>query len=240
MRVPRLAAAAVASVLAVLLAGGLAACRADPAVAAYVDGTRITEAQVDETMAGLREVLLGPTDPQAEPEAEAVAQVDARLSALRDRVVEMLILTEAANRYAAQAQVEVAEADPAGLAPAVGLAADHPYVAVVAAHRAVMDALREQVEPVEPSEADQREVYDNLVVAGLTTASFEEVRQVLTGEVLGEVVALRDLLRQVVDAVDIQLNPRYQLTYQIPVRLGEVEVNALGVPLSDPAVITRG
>jgi hypothetical protein len=238
MRVPRLAAAAVASALAVLLVGGLAACRADPAVAAYVDGAQITEARVDETMAGLREVLLGQTDPQAEP--AAAAEVDDRLSVLRDRVVEMLILTEAANRYAAQAQVEVAEPDPAGLAPQIGLAADHPYVAVVAAHRAVIDALREQVEPVEPSEADQREVYDNLVVAGLTTASFEEVRQVLTGEVLGEVVALRDLLRQVVDAVDIQLNPRYQLTYQIPIRLGEVEVNALGVPLSDPAVITRG
>lgn len=251
------------AVLGVLLATGLTACRADPSVAAYVDQEQITEGEVDEVADALRETLSaeveqgldqlrGSLDEQvrddaefdqadadqqlAQAEQEQTEQVAEQVSELRSRVVEMRILTEAANRYAQDEGVEVPAPDPARHAEQVGLAADHPFVGVVAGYFAVMGALQGTIEPVAPSEADQREVYDNLVAEGLTQSSFDEARQVLTVEQMGEAVALRDLYLEIIDRVDIEVNPRYDLTYRVPVRLGEAE-SWLSVPLGDPAVV---
>lgn len=211
----------VIAVLGLLAAGGLVACRADPAVAAYVDDQRITEAEVDAVMAELREV--------ADP---------AQLPALRDQVVEWLVLTEVAGRYAEQEGLAVPEPDPERIGGAVGLAPEHPYVQVAAEFDAAMAALSDTVAPVPPTEADQREVYDQLAVQGLTDP-FEQVQPELDEQLLGEPVAVRNLLTEAVARADIQLNPRYDLVYQVPVPVGEPPAG-LGVPLSEPAVVEAG
>ncbi|MPZ25986.1 MAG: hypothetical protein GEV12_05935 [Micromonosporaceae bacterium] len=211
----------VIAVLGLLALAGLAACRADPAVAAYVDDQRITEAEVDQVTDQLRELV--------EP---------SQLSALRDQVVEMRVLTEVAGGYAEQAGLTVPAPDPAQLGAGVGLPPDHPYVQVRAGFEAVMGALRGSVAPVPPTEADQREVYDQLAAEGLTVP-FEQVRPDLNEQLLGEPVALRNLLIDVVGRADIRLNPRYDLVHLVPVTVGNGQV-WLGVPLGESAVVESG
>ncbi len=255
MRAGRLATLAVAGMLVV---SGLAGCQAKPTVAAYVDDVVITEAQVDAVMDELRASLeefsenwfaqeeqrLAAaeelTDAEREAELAALRQrederLQRELATRRDQVVQLRVLTEAARRYAQQQQVEVAEPALEAVAEQVGLPADHAYVTVVAESFAVMTPLQGTVTPVEPSEADQREVYDRLVAAGQTSVPFAEAQQVLTADVLGEAVAIRNLFREILDGVKVRVNPRYDAVYQVPVEFPGGQT-WLAVPLSDSAV----
>jgi hypothetical protein len=203
---------------------GLAACRADPAVAAYVGEVRITEAEVDAVIAGLRAVAGGPIEPE--------------LAAVRPRVVEMRVLTEVGRGYAEQAGLTVPEPARDQVAASLGLPAGNAYAELVATFLAVMDALRGSVEPVPPTEADQREVYDHLVAGGLAVP-FEQVQVELGEQVLGEPVAMRNLLAEAVDRTTVHLNPRYLLVYRVPVPLGNTQ-SWLDLPLGDSAVVDSG
>jgi hypothetical protein len=203
---------------------GLAACRADPAVAAYVGEVRITEAEVDAVIAGLRTVAGGSIEPE--------------LAAVRPRVVEMRVLTEVGRGYAEQAGLTVPEPARDQVAASLGLPAGNAYAELVATFLAVMDALRGSVEPVPPTEADQREVYDHLVAGGLAVP-FEQVQVELDEQVLGEPVAMRNLLAEAVDRTTVHLNPRYLLVYRVPVPLGNTQ-SWLDLPLGDSAVVDSG
>jgi hypothetical protein len=254
MRAGRLATVVVAGVLAL---SGLAACQAKPTVAAYVDGTAITEAEIDAVMDEVRRSLeqdsetrltqyeqrltstegLAETELAAELESAHQQESEWRhqqLNLTRDRVVQMRVLTEAANRYAQQQGVAVSDPAPEALAEQVELPADHPYVAVVAEYFAVMTPLESTVDPVEPTEADQREIYDNLVASGQTTVPFAEAQQVLTIDTIGEAVAVRNLFLDILAEVEVRVDPRYGGVYQVPVEFPGGKT-WLDVPLSGPA-----
>ncbi|QSB14272.1 hypothetical protein JQS43_22620 [Natronosporangium hydrolyticum] len=250
------------AVVGALLAGALTACRADPSVAAYVDGAQITEAEVDEAVGEIADLLSADLDQglaqfqemldqqvaqddefdtaDAESQyqeyaSEQQGQLAEQMQALRTWVVEMRVLTEAANQYADELEITIPAGDPAGMAQELGLPADFAFVAVVADYDAVRSQLQGTLEPAEPTEADKREVYDNLVAEGHTQEPYESVQQVLTAEVLAEPVAMRNLFEEIVNGVEITLNPRYDLQFRIEVQLFGVE-SWLTVSLGDPAV----
>lgn len=227
----------VVAVLGVLALAGLGACRADRSVAAYVDDVPISEAELDEAMADYQAILdaqAGGVAPTEDP-----GQTGERAASFRRQLVGFRILTEAGHGYLAAEGLAAAEPDLDRVATQVGLAPDSALVRVVAEYLAVETVLRDSVEPVAPTETDQREVYDNLVDQGLTVPPFEEARAALTEEVLGGPVALRDLLVAVRDRAEIQLNPRYQPVHRVlvPVRGAQ---SWLSVPLGDPAVVEAG
>lgn len=234
MRLHRLRSVALVVASALLLAGGFTACRADPAVAAYVDETRITETEMDQATAGIREVLAEGA-PQSSPE-----QINQQLELVRESALTLRIVTELATSYARQQGTEIPAADPAAVASRVGLAPDHPFVAVVAQYDAAVGALRQGLAPVAPSEADQRQLYDRLIQAGLPPQPFEVVAQQLTVDSVGAVVAERDLIRELAADAQIQVNPRYRPVYRVPWQVAGMELGALDVPLSDPAVVDLG
>lgn len=219
----------------------------DDSVIAAVGEVEITEPEVDAVIASLRQareedaermvdrVSGEPSEAEREQLLEQqLAGLDERLAADRERVIEMRILTEAGRGYAEQRGMTVPPPDLATVGDDAGLPEGHPYVRVVGEFFAVMTVLHAQVEPAEPTEADQREVYDHLVADGLTDSSFEEAQEVLTPALLGEWVGLRDLLRDVVDEAEVWVNPRYDPVYRVPVPMGEGGGSWLGVPLRDP------
>lgn len=212
----------VIAALGLLVAGGLVACRADPAVAAYVDDQRITEAEVDGVMAEVRPVV---TD-------------SAQLAVVRQQVVGMRVLTELAGRYAEQEGLAVPEPDRARIAAGLGLTPEHPYVQVVVDYQAVLEAVSGGLAPVPPTEADQRAVYDQLAAQGMTVP-FEEVQPDLNEQTLGEPLALRDQLTELAGQAEIRLNPRYDPIHQLRVTVGNGEVG-LGVPLAESVVVEAG
>jgi hypothetical protein len=250
-----------AALLGVLAVAGLAACRADPTVAAYVDDVRITEAEVDQAAAERGQALAVESDAAlaelelqlgervgsddgftAEDAAEQLAQareqegerLGEQAGSTRDNVVTMRILTEVAASYAEAAGLEVPAPDYPLIANEFQMSPDSAYVRIAAEFFAARSALASSLEPAAPTEADQREMYDNLIAQGVT-GTFEEAQQVLTVEQVGGAVALRNLIVAEVEAADLQVNPRYAPIYQVLVPLGNLQ-SWLTVPLADSAV----
>jgi DNA primase large subunit len=242
---------AVALLLA--LAGGLAGLAGctdggdgdqwDDAVAAYVGTVAITEAEVDAVAADLRSELgeeienelarlAGDMDEAqlTEHERQRYGELDEQIAVTRTRIIEMRILTEAGRAYVREEGLALPEPAIEFQAGELELDVDSAYVRVVAEFFAVMAVVQEQIEPTAPTEADQREIHDHLVADGLTTVPFEEAREVLNQEVLGEPVGIRNLLRNIVERADVRVKPDYDLVYRVPVTLGSSET-WLGLPL---------
>jgi hypothetical protein len=246
----RLVTAAMAGVLAL---GSLLACTddddgwADDSVAAYVGDLPITEAELDAVAGDLRDEI----GPQIENELEILAEdgtlteqeladheerrfgeMEQQVGINRTRSLEMRILTEAVIRHAEAEGLTIPEPAIEQQAFELELAEDNRYVGVVAGFFAAMAALQANTESAPPTEEDQREVYDHLVEAGLTTASFEEAQPVLTEELMGRQANLRSQLLEVVAQADVRVNPRYDLVYRVPVPVGSGE-SWLNVPLGE-------
>jgi hypothetical protein len=207
----------------------------DPAVAVDVGGVAITEAEVDGVVAQVREALeavVARELPDAE-EAERAEALTVRIEAEHYAVVERRALTEATLAYAAETGLALPSPDLAGTASAYGMSTESDYVRVVAEYQAAMAGLEGSLlAPAVPSEADQREVYDNVVAQGLTQTPFEQAQPMLNQQLLGGPVALRNLIATVVDQADICVNPRYQLAHRVTVPISGQE-SWLSVPIGE-------
>lgn len=237
--------ALVALVLEVLVLAGLAGsahpvpvsrCGSDPALAASVREVPITQAEIDGAVAQVRdalESLVAEELPDA-GEAARAQELAVRIDAERHAVLQRRILAEATQAYAAEHALALPPPDLAGTAAKYGLSPDSGYVQVVAEHEAAMAGLAAAaLAPAVPTEADQREVYENVVAQGLTQTPFEQAQPMLGQEVLGGPVALRNLIAAVVDAAEICLNPRYELAHRVPVPIAG-EQSWLSVPIGGP------
>jgi hypothetical protein len=207
----------------------------DPAVAANVEDVAITEAEVDAAVAQVSDALeevIAQNLPDA-GEAERAAELAIRVEAEHPAVVERRILTEATLAYAETHGLPLPQPDVAGTAAAYELPAENDYVRMIAEYQAARAGLEGAVlGPAIPTEADQREVYDNVVAQGLTEVPFEQAQPMLTPELLGGPVALRNLITVVVDEADICVNPRYQLAHRVPVPIAG-EQSWLSVPIGE-------
>jgi hypothetical protein len=148
----------------------------------------------------------------------------------RNRIIEMRILTEAGRAHLQAEGTPVPGPALEFQASELGLDVDSAYVRVVAEFFAVMTVVQDQSQPIAPSEADQREVHDHLVADGMTTVPFEEAREILNQDTIGQPVGIRNLIQNIVDGADIRVKPDYDLVYRVPVPLGSNET-WLGVPL---------
>jgi hypothetical protein len=211
-------------------------CRTDPAVAAYVGEVPITEAEVDGVVAEVRdglEALVAENLPDADA-AQRAQELTVRIDAERHAVLQRRILSEATVAYASGHGLALPAPDLALTATQYELSTESGYVRVVAEYEAAMAALEGSlVAPAVPTEADQREVYDNVVAQGLTQTPFEQAQPILGQDVLGGPVALRNLIAAVIDEAEICVSPPYQLAHRVPVPIGGEE-SWLTIPISEP------
>jgi hypothetical protein len=241
------------ALLGALALAGLAGCTDDgdpwdETVAAYVGEVTITEAEVDAVIDQLRAAIGGELERElarlaeemdeeelAAHREERFGQLEDQVAVTRVRVIEMRILTTAADEYIAEqglAPPDVPQTAYDQQANDLGLPADHVYVRLVTDFLATLTVLQGSAEPAAPTEADQREVYDNLVAEGLTTVPFEEARAVLTQDLMGQQVGMRNLLADVVDGAEVRVSPAYDLVYRVPVPVGSAE-SWLALPLGE-------
>jgi hypothetical protein len=202
MRARRLAATAA---LAALALGGLAACRAEPDAAGYVGAKPIKLAEADRIVDEVR--------PQIR---------DGQEREVTNSVVRMLVLREAALRYAQRQGITVPPADAGAFAEQQGLPPGIRFTQLAAEYDNAMRAVQATAKAAPPSEDDQREAYRNASANGPVAESFESVRQFFGPEQLGQAVGIRDLIVQVIAQSNVRLNPRFDLDYQVPVTIGQV------------------
>lgn len=242
---PRRSFAAVA-LLAVLTLGVVTACRAEPGVAAYVGDVEITHEQVDEVVAEIRALVEERSDAELEGLASELGEeeltelrqtrqdeIDQESVGAHDHVAVLLAMTEAGSQYAESHQLDVPAPMPDAVAEQMGIPADHPYVVLLAEHHVVMTALRRQAQPTDPSEADQREAFENLRHEGRPVADeFEEVQHFFNFQSMGPQVGFRDLLLEVATETEIVINPRYHAVYEVPIQIAQA-TSWLAVPLEE-------
>jgi hypothetical protein len=237
----------------VLALVGMAGCTDDgdswdETVAAQVGEAAITEAEVDAVIEEVRAAIGEELEQElaalaeemdeeelAEHREERFGELDDQVAVTRTRVIEMRILTAAAERYISEeglAPPDVPQTAYDQQADDLGLAADNAYVRLVTEFLATLSVLQRATGPVAPSEADQREVYDHLVAEGLTTVPFEEARAVLNQDLIGQQVGMRNLLVEVVDRAEVRVSPAYDLVYRVPVPVGSAE-SWLALPLGE-------
>lgn len=222
----------------------------DESVAAYVGEVAITEAEVDELAGAVRTEITAEIEQELEQAAEDLSeeelaarreqrfgQLEEQMATTRTRVIEMRILSAAADQYIFAEGLDPPDVPQVAIeqqAHDLGLSEDNRYVHLVAEFLATLTVLQNEARSVPPSETDQREVYDNLVAAGLTSVPFEDAQQVLTQELMGEQVGMRNLLALVVDRAEIRVSPAYDLVYRVPVPMGGQAESWLGLPLGQP------
>ncbi|HYO38561.1 MAG TPA: hypothetical protein VER39_02785, partial [Nocardioidaceae bacterium] len=199
-RVRRLASIAVVAALAL---GGLTACRSDPSVAAYVGSARYTDDTIVRTV---EEVL-------ASVPAEQRGQI--RPASVREQVVHMLVVRDAARAYAKAEGITVAGPDLRAFAEERRLPPEASFTQLLHGYSTVLDALSAKAAPVAPTEDDQREAYEHAQIQGQPlsqAAPFAEVRKFFDQQTLGPALGLRKLLGEVLSDADISIHPRYGTT----------------------------
>src|SRR5437763_2722010 len=147
----RLLAAAVAGTLAVT---GLAACRDQPAVAAYVGSVRLTNAQVEQMLGDF--AADAPDGPGGD----------------RAKMVSDFVVREVSRRLAQEHGITVPAVDPALLTDVATEMHAKPGSATTLEAESITayGAIAGLGTPQAPTDADKREIFDALVVAHLATA----------------------------------------------------------------------
>jgi hypothetical protein len=216
---------ALVAVLAVVAGLALTGCRAQPRVAAYVGDRQYTNHDVDAYLGELNGLHL--------PNGNT-----------RQAILSALVMGDVGRRVADARKLPVPAADVAGTAKALQLPADSPVSRLLAESNAVVQALSEQVTPVQPTEEDQREVYEGLTFQGQLVSKFqkfEAVRQLLDQEQIGRGLAVRGVFNEALAKYHVTVNPKYApLRYLLKVNVsdqaGNVATSLVAIPLGTGSV----
>lgn len=199
----RLASMAVVASLAVT---GLSACRSEPAVAAYIGDTRITEKRVQQVWDDARAALGG----------------DSAMPITRTDVVNVLVSRDLIDRVAQRHNVRVpADLSYDQFAPLLRLPAKAEYVRLYAQYSALQYTVEQSMTSTTAlTEADLKDVYQRLIAnQGIDpTTTFDAFKTTVPENVTQELqtaVALREEVHQIADPLKVTINPRYQ-----PIELG--------------------
>jgi hypothetical protein len=188
-----------AIIAVLLLAGGLALAgcgKAQPGTAAYVGDTRYTERHVDDIVAEVNRSI-----PTTRPERP------------RQLVVSILVLLDLTRRVADERSLEIRPPDYVGYSRGLGLPVGSEWVRLRAEFVAAGAALLRGVQPVVPTDADLRDIYEAWRIdPGLQPGvTYEEVAEELrTNTSLPPLVGIRNVLRDQAAKVGLVVSPRYR------------------------------
>jgi hypothetical protein len=217
-----------ALVAVLALVGGLvlAGCRSQPSVAAYVGDRRYTNHDV-------------------EAYVNEVKGLNLPIGDARQVILSSLVIRDIGQRVAADKGVSIPPADIAAAANSLQLPTGSPVAHLLAETSAVVQALSQTVTPVQPTEADQREIFNALSFQGQQVSKslkFEAVRDLLDQQQIGRGLAVRTLLNDAVTTYHVTVNPRYApLRYLLQVsvadRSGAVANSLVAIPLGPGSVV---
>lgn len=213
-------------VVAALGLAGLTGCRSDPGVAAYVDSTTFSDAEISAI---------------AEEFASRVPeeQRERIVRDLKDQVLHFMILGKVAGDYARAEGISLPTPDPDSLAQQQGIPAGLRLTDILAEYSAALSGLLAAAQPIEPTEADKLEAYRNTTVGDRPLAQpYNEVKQAFSTETMGPSLGLRQMLGDALDDVDIRVNPRYDAVFRLPLQI-ETARSWLGVDLTSGATMVR-
>jgi len=209
-------------VVAALGLGGLAACRSEPSVAAYLGDQKVTEDQVTQIYDG---AVAGASPTPAQQGAAPTASPEPPVS--RQQVVDLLVSLDLGRKVAAEQQVQPAQAITADqVAAELGVPAGSQYARDYAEWVNLSQGIFAKIGSSvgTPSDDQLQGLYQalvkvNAIDAGLTLAQIKEAFG--GGEFVAAAYQLTGMLEKQAAASDTTVNPRY-------------------LPLAAPLVVSAG
>jgi hypothetical protein len=227
------------AVLVLVAAFGLAGCRSDPSVAAYVGSTRYSDDRVrgiaDEAHRKLQEYV------DAQQSASGASSQAVERPVTDQEVIDALVGRDVLKALAGEKKLTPLDVDPNQIAQQEQVPPDSEYVRLVAERDSYRLAILQKAKSVEPSEDDLREVYDNLVKAssGAYTGSYAQFKSSLAEqdtELIGRSAAVGREVTAEAGNLDVRVNPRFGTAslslVQISDQQGGVH-SLLNVPLTE-------
>jgi hypothetical protein len=221
----RLAIAAVAGVLAL---SALAGCRAEPGSAAFVGNTRITTAQVNDVVDGVK-ADGGKVDPADE-------------GALRQTVATAMVFLEVAKRYAAEKGLPAPQVDYQSVASRNQLPEGDPLVKLVAESNAYLNLVLSNAPATTPTDADYNAAADLLATQGVQGDRAAIIEQLKSGfsQQIAQGVSIKNELTPIIQRENVSMNPLYGPT-SLPLTFTQNRLVLTALPLtagsSTPAAV---
>jgi hypothetical protein len=193
---------------AVLGAFTLSACKNDPAVAAYIAGTTITEVQVDQMINASPHVK-----PVPQQQSDGTTATPPALPPLtRSQVVTSLVLGKLCTGAQAAANFADGSITPEQAGANSQVSPSSPFAIQDAKTLSCLTGYLGSVQPIKPSEAQARDIYDRAKAgspAGI--AAYDDIKdQILTDQNFAQALGAKQSLEKLAGADDLTVNPRYR------------------------------
>ncbi|HKD97477.1 MAG TPA: hypothetical protein VKB69_07710 [Micromonosporaceae bacterium] len=223
--------------LSAVAVGALSACQGQPGTAATVGGTRITVDEIERSISGVVAACES-AKATATPEPGATAApvpppCVPPVEELRAFAVQDKVAIEVAKRYAAEHGIKaptVSDQDVAQTAEQLGVPADNAFVRDFVTATAWANSLDDATNPVTPTDADLRGIYDRALRAGITDQPFPKVRVAISQiQGLGQAVGVQRELQAAADKYGVTINPRYQPAAEIGNPINSLEMPLLRI-----------
>jgi hypothetical protein len=193
---------------AVLGAFTLTACQNDPSVAAYIAGTTITEAQVDQLLNASPHVA-----PVPQQQQDGSTGTPPALPPLtRSQVVTTLVLDKLCKGAQAAGNFADGSITPEQAGANAQVAPSSPYAIQDAKTLSCLSGYLGSVRPVKPSEAQAREIYDRAKAGSPDgIAAYNDIKdQILADQDFAQALGAKESLEKLAGADDVTINPRYR------------------------------
>ncbi|MEV0714342.1 hypothetical protein [Asanoa sp. NPDC050611] len=202
-------------VVAALGLGGLAACRSEPSVAAYVGDRRVTEDQVTQVFdgAGAGASASPAAEEQQQPGTEPTRSPGPAVS--RQQVVDLEVSLDLGRKVAAEQGVQpMAAVTAEQVATELGVPATSEYAKDYTEWVNLSQAIFAKLGTNVPAVTDEqlRGVYDALVKVDAIEAGFDlaQIKQAFgNGEFVAAAYQLTGMLEKAATTSDTTVNPRY-------------------------------
>jgi hypothetical protein len=211
---------------------GLTGCRSSPTVAAYVGDKTVTEDNVTELIDGYVTWAQGQAEAQAkangqDPE-EAKAQVE---KPNRTQVVNYLVRGHLCEHARQKLNFTV---EPTEIPP------DSSELGKFAAQTQACERALPPGEPVKPTEADAREIFNLGVANGIfdPNSESEAIPSLMNSQDLADALGRKKALGDAIAGVPVTVNPKYGVV-EVPLASFQGGVPAVSVSFGEPGPVSN-
>jgi hypothetical protein len=185
------------AVAGMLVLAGLTACRSEPGSAAFVSETRITSAQVEDVLDGLKANGVK-IDPTLEGE-------------YRREITSEMVYVQVAQRYAAAHDYGDPKIDAQTVATQSRLPVSDKFVQLRARAEGYSVLLESKATPVAVSDAEYNAAADLAIAQGVRLPRDAIAARIKSGfaDQMGRGIAVRDELTKAIRQYDVSVNPRF-------------------------------
>ncbi|BCJ32995.1 hypothetical protein Athai_04980 [Actinocatenispora thailandica] len=195
---------------------GATACNVQPGAAAFIDGNRITQAQVDDVF---QSIIDAPAYQSVQQAPDGSRQQT--IANMRTSAAGALIMHQLTQRVAADEHIEIPPANYAALARQTKLPESSKYVRLEAENQAAINTLRNAAWNTAPDDQAVREIYDSLATQAnqnqLSIVPYEKAApEIKKTPKVGQTAALRGTFQGAIKKYHVDVSPRYgQLEYPL-------------------------